>query len=162
MEENRIGNVEKLPINSIVENVDANPKVAYTDQELEELFQDLAIAVDTKDYVPQTPTEDNPALSDYYIFTTNDQNLILKDLKKKNLVGKVLDRSKGAAKRKERGLPQEYLYVFQYPCKMLRRDAQESGINAENVLIYIKINNRKNPYKKIFIVSFHKNNPKFK
>ena len=35
--------------------------------------------------------------------------------------------------------------------------AKESGILSENVLIYIKINDRKIPYKKVFIISFHKN-----
>lgn len=65
-------------------------------------------------------------------------------------------------KKKEKGLPQEYLYVFKYPCKLNRRDAQESGIISENLLIYIKINNRKIPHEKLFIVSFHKNRPKNK
>ena len=60
-------------------------------------------------------------------------------------------------KRLEKGLPQEYLYVFKYPCKLKRRDADYSGITNDNVLIYIKINDRKIPYKKVFIISFHKN-----
>ena len=37
-----------------------------------------------------------------------------------------------------------------------------NGIKNENVLIYIKINSRKVPYNKVFVISFHKNNPKSK
>jgi len=40
----------------------------------------------------------------------------------------------------------------------MRRDAAID--ESEDVLIYIKINNRKVPYKKVFIVSFHKNRSK--
>lgn len=157
MEEDKIGNLLKLPINSIVENIDAEPKVSCSKQEIIQVLHDLSVAVDAEEYVPQTPTNDNPALSDDYIFETSDENLVLKDLAKENFVGKVKDLSKGAKKRKERGLPQEYLYVFKYPCKMQRRDAQDSGVVTENVLIYIKVNDRKVPYKKVFVVSFHKN-----
>lgn len=82
---------------------------------------------------------------------------VLKDLTEINFVGKIKDVGKGAKKRLEKGLPQEYLYVFKYPCKLKRRDADYSGITNDNVLIYIKINDRKIPYKKVFIISFHKN-----
>ena len=85
---------------------------------------------------------------------------ILKDLKEANFVGKIKDVGKGAKKRLEKGLPQEYLYVFKYPCELRRRDADDSGIVKEKLIIYIKINNRKIPYKKVFIVSFHKNRVK--
>lgn len=160
MDEDKIGNLEKLPINSIVEDVDAEPRIDCSEKEIIEVLHDLSVAVDAQDYVPQTATRDNPALSDDYIFNTNDENLVLKDLTKENFVGKVKDLSRGAAKRKSRGLPQEYLYVFKYPCKLLRRDELESGPVSENVLIYIKINDRKTPYKKVFVVSFHKNRAK--
>ena len=60
----------------------------------------------------------------------------------------------------EKGLPQEYLYVFKYPWELRRRDADDSGIVKEKLIIYIKINNKKIPYKKVFIVSFHKNRVK--
>lgn len=83
--------------------------------------------------------------------------LVLNDLKESNFVGKIKDVGKGAKKRVAKGLSQEYLYVFKYPCKLQRRDAEHNGINNEDVLIYIKINNRKTPYKKVFIISFHKN-----
>lgn len=82
---------------------------------------------------------------------------VLKDLTEINFVGKIKDVGKGAKKRLEKGLPQEYLYVFKYPCKLKRRDADYSGITNDNVLIYIKINDRNIPYKKVFIISFHKN-----
>ena len=67
-------------------------------------------------------------------------------MKEANFVGKIKDVGKGAKKRLEKGLPQEYLY--------------DSGIVKEKLIIYIKINNRKIPYKKVFIVSFHKNRVK--
>ena len=97
---------------------------------------------------------------DDYIFDSEDENIILKDLKEANFVGKIKDVGKGAKKRLEKGLPQEYLYVFKYPCELRRRDADDSGIVKEKLIIYIKINNRKIPYKKVFIVSFHKNRVK--
>ena len=157
MEEGKTGNFKKLPINSFSEFVEAEPRVECTEEEIKEVLNDLSGAVDAKDYVIQTPTKENPPLSDDYIFDTNDENLILKDLSMVNHVGKIKDLSKGAIRRKSNGLPQEYLHVFQYPCSLKRRDAQESGISSEDVLIYIKINNRKIPYEKVFIISFHKN-----
>lgn len=161
MAEEQLGHLWKIPMESIEQSVDAKPQVHCSPPEIVQILQDLYTAVENKAYVPQTPTPDTPALSDDYIFDTEDENLILKDLKEENFVGKIKDLSKGAAKRKERGLLQEYLYVFQYPCRLLRRDAQESGIASENILIYIKINNRKTPYEKVFIISFHKNKEKF-
>lgn len=157
MGDDKIGNLFRLPIDSIDESVEVKPKVANTDEEVNQVLLDLYLAVDNKAYIPQTPTESNPALSDDYIFDTNDENLVLKDLKMENFVGKMKDLSKGSKKRKELRYPEEYLYVFKYPCKLWRRDAQESRINTENVLIYIKINDRKIPNQKIFVISFHKN-----
>ena len=157
MEEGKCGNFKKLTISACSETVEAEPKVECTEKEILDVLVDLSAAVDAKDYVIQTPTKENPSLSDDYIFDTNDENLILKDLAIENHVGKIKDLSKGAMRRKSSGLPQEYLHVFQYPCSLKRRDAQESGIVSENVLIYIKINDRKIPYKKVFIISFHKN-----
>ena len=87
---------------------------------------------------------------------------MLKDLKRDNFVGKIKDLSKGAAKRRARGFPDEYLYVFKYPCKLLRRDAQSGAAETENILIYIKINNRKIPDDRVIVISFHKNKPKNK
>ena len=72
------------------------------------------------------------------------------------------DLSKGAIKRKERGLPEEYLYVFKYTCRLFRRDAHFSELEYDDILIYIKVNDRKIPYKKVYVISFHKNNPKEK
>jgi len=160
MAEERIGHLLKLSIESVKQKVEAKPLVPCLPTEVADVLKDLHTAVDDGSYIPQTPTEYNPSLSDEYIFDTEDENLILKDLKQDNFVGKVNDLSKGAEKRKEKGWPQEYLYVFQYPCKLTRRDADESGVVSENVLIYIKINNRKIPYEKVFIVSFHKNREK--
>ncbi|MBQ9768037.1 MAG: hypothetical protein IJW37_08040 [Lachnospiraceae bacterium] len=152
--------LRKLPIDAIEESVDATPAVACSEDELLHVLQDLAKAVDEKTYIPQTPTVENPALSDDYVFNTSDENMILKDLSKENFVAKVRDVGKGAEKRKKMGYPQEYLYIFKYPCKLIRRDSQESVVSSENVLIYIKVNDRKIPDEKVFVVSFHKNRPK--
>ena len=147
----------KIPLETIEQRVEANPKVDCSSDELEQMLQDLRKAVENKAYIPQTPTPDNPALSDDYVFKTEDENMILKDLTEENFVGKVKDLSKGAAKRKQQGFPQEHLYVFQYPCRLLKRETRSGEEESENVLIYIKINNRKIPYEKVFVVSFHKN-----
>ena len=157
MADDRIGHLIKLPMDTIKETVDAEPKVPCTEEEVMSVLHDLCCAVDDESYISPTPTLDNPALSDDFIFDNEDEKLVLKDLTKLNFVGKIKDVGKGAKKRLEKGLPQEYLYVFKYPCKLARRDVQESGINLDNVLIYIKINDRKIPNKKVFIVSFHKN-----
>lgn len=153
------GHFKPLSINSIAEKVDARPKVACTSSEIQEVLKDLATAVDDESYIPATPTKDNPSLSDDYIFDKGDEKLILKDLAPANFVGKIKDVGKGAQKRKNNGFPQEYLYVFQYPCELTRRDAEITGTEKENVLIYIKINNRKIPNQIVFIISFHKNKP---
>lgn len=157
MAEEKLGHLTKLPIEAISEEVLAEPKVKCPSSEVLSVLKDLKVAVENRDYQPQTPTEENPSLSDDYIFDTDDQNYILMDLTEINFVGKIKDVGKGAKKRLEKGLPQEYLYVFKYPCKLKRRDADYSGITNDNVLIYIKINDRKIPYKKVFIISFHKN-----
>ena len=160
MAEDKIGHLVKLPLDAITEFVEAEPQVAYSEDEVREVLNDLYNAVDKKTYIPQTPTVDNPALSDDYIFDTNDENLVLKDLKRDNFVGKIKDLSKGAVKRKARGLPDEYLYVFKYACKLMRRDAHLGALENEDILIYIKINDRKIPYDRVFVISFHKNKPK--
>ncbi len=92
----------KLPIDAIEESVDATPAVACSEEELILVLQDLVKAVDEKSYIPQTPTAENPALSDDYVFYTSDENRILKDLSKENFVAKVRDLGKGAEKRKKR------------------------------------------------------------
>lgn len=130
-----MGHLVKLPLDAINEPVEAEPRVAYSEAEIREVLDDLYAAVDKKTYIPQTPTADNPALSDDYIFDTNDENLVLKDLKRDNFVGKIKDLSKGSAKRKAKGLPEEYLYVFKYACKLMRRDAQSSALETEDIII---------------------------
>ena len=160
MKEIKIGNLIKIPLDRIKEVVESEPKVACSEEEIKLLLEDIYQAVDEESYIPQTPTVDNPALSDDYIFDSNDENLVLKDLKRENFVGKIKDLSKGAKKRKTKGLPDEYLYVFKYACKLMRRDESISGLETEELLIYIKINNRKVPYRKLFVVSFHKNRKK--
>lgn len=92
----------KLPIDAIEESVDATPAVACSEEELILVLQDLVKAVDEKSYIPQTPTAENPALSDDYVFYTSDENRILKDLSKENFVAKVRDLGKGAEKREKR------------------------------------------------------------
>lgn len=156
----KLGHFTKLPLDAIGEHVDAEPKEICTEQELLAVLNDLNIAVDNRSYIPHTPTADNPALSDDYVFDAHDEMLVLKDLTKKNFVGKIKDIGRGAKRRILQGLPQEYLYVFQYPCTLARRDLPEGRTVSEDVLIYIKINDRKVPNEKLFIVSFHKNRPK--
>lgn len=157
MEEDKCKHVTKLPVGAISESVSAKPQVPCTQLEIEEVLMDLRQAVEREDYISPTPTRDNPALSDDYVFDTTDQNRILKDLTQLNFVGKIKDLGKGAIRRIEQGYPQECLYVFQYPCKLMRKDALNSSDIFDEVLIYIKINNRKIPYKKVIIISFHKN-----
>ena len=160
MAEARFGHIIKLSLSVIKESVEAEPRVMCSDEELIEVLKDLYAAVDNKSYISPVSTTDNPALSDDYVFDTDDENLILKDLKRDNFVGKIKDLSKGAARRKEKGFPEEYLYVFRYACKLTRRDADISGIESDNILIYIKINDRKIPENRVFVISFHKNRPK--
>ena len=160
MAEARFGHIIKLSLSVIKESVEAEPRVMCSDEELSEVLKDLYAAVDNKSYISPVSTTDNPALSDDYVFDTDDENLILKDLKRDNFAGKIKDLSKGAARRKEKGFPEEYLYVFRYACKLTRRDADISGIESDNILIYIKINDRKIPENRVFVISFHKNRPK--
>lgn len=157
MAEKKLGHLLRLSIDEINEAVMAEPRVAYSEEEIGSVLRDIYDAVDKESYIPPTPTTDNPALSDDYIFDTTDMNLVLKDLKRDNFVGKIRDLSKGAAKRRESGYPDEYLYVFKYACKLQRRDAYISSVDDEDVLIYIKINDRKIPYQRVFVISFHKN-----
>ena len=154
----KMGHIEKLPVGSINENVIAEPSVKWSADELKGVLEDLKQAVQLHNYVSPTPTPNNPALSDDYIFDTEDQDLILENLNQQNFVGKIKDLSKGALKRRALGFPEEYLYVFRFDSKLTRRDSKENSDTSENVLIYIKINDRKIPYNKIFVVSFHKNN----
>lgn len=160
MAEEKIGHLIKLPLNSLGENVSAEPKVECSSLEVLQVLDDLRVAVDAQNYIEPTPTAQNPALSDDYIFDLDDQNYILRDLREANFVGKIKDVGKGAKKRLQRGFPQEYLYVFKYLCELQRRDAEDSGIDTEELVIYIKINNRKIPYEKVIVISFHKNRGK--
>ncbi len=154
MEEGKTGNFEKLPINSFSEVVVAKPQVGCTEEEILEVLNDLSLAVDAKDYVIQTPTKENPSLSDDYIFDTNDENLILKDLSVENHVAKIKDLSKGALRRKCEGLPQEYLHVFQYSCNLKRRDAQESGISSEDISFILRLMTERYRTKKFLLFPF--------
>lgn len=155
------GHFAKLRLEDISEVIEAEPRVECFDYEVKMILDDVNHAVDNKNYIPPTPTEENPALSDDYIFDTEDVNLILQDLNCDNFVAKILDLSKGAKKRKAKGYPQEYLYVFKYACRLSRLDVNTSGVEYDKVLIYIKINSRKIPINKVYIVSFHKNNVKW-
>lgn len=159
MDEEKTKHVIKLPIDAFEERVTAEPKIICLEEELKELLYDLKTAVKDKTYIPQTATSKNPALSDDYIFDSEDEEEILNDLGTENFVAKIKDLGKGAVKRQSKGYPQEYLYVFQYPCRLWKREMSNISNTAENILIYIKINNRKIPYQQIFIISFHKNQP---
>ncbi len=145
----------KLPIEVMEQSVSCRPKVACDDSEVMEVLQDLCGAIAMGTYFGPPP--DEPPLDETYIFDKYDMELILKDLSVDNFVGKIKDVGKGAKKRIQRGYPQEYLYVFQYACELKRKDFDDSGTNNEKVLIYIKVNNRKEPTRNIFVISFHKN-----
>ena len=120
--------VQKLSLSVIDETVDAEPKVEASQEEIKNVLNDLYVAVDNSEYIPQTPTEENPALSDDFIFDTKDQNFVLKDLEEDNFVAKIKDISKGAERRRQKGLPQEYLYVFKYACKYLHLTQRLSAV----------------------------------
>lgn len=96
--------VQKLSLSVIDETVDAEPKVEASQEEIKNVLNDLYVAVDKSEYIPQTPTEENPALSDDYIFDTKDQNFVLKDLEEDNFVAKIKDISKGGRKTKAKGI----------------------------------------------------------
>ena len=76
-------------------------KYPSSQEEIKNVLNDLYVAVDKSEYIPQTPTEENPALSDDYIFDTKDQNFVLKDLEEDNFVAKIKDISKGAERRRQ-------------------------------------------------------------
>ncbi len=151
------GHVSKLPINAIPQTIRATPAVAATQDEVEEILKALYAAVEAGTYIPASPTTENPALSDNYIFNLKDEQQILLDLTFENFVTKILDVGKGSKRRISMGYPQEYLYVFKYPCQLQPRDQNE--VERKNVLIYIKLNYRTVPNQMMFIVSFHENHP---
>ncbi len=160
MDEARLtGHIRKLSINSINEKVSASPVVPCTQLDLQMVLASLKLAVETNSYYPVYASKDNPVLPDEYVFDAEDEKAVLKDLTSANFVAKIVDTSDSSKKRKRQGLPQEYLYVFKYPCELMRLDAQTSGVSTENVLVYIKIINRIIPSQKVLIISFHKNIP---
>lgn len=95
MAEEKLGHLTKLPIEAISEEVLAEPKVKCPSSEVLSVLKDLRVAVENRDYQPQTPTEENPSLSDDYIFDTDDQNYILMDLQKLILLGRSRMLEKG-------------------------------------------------------------------
>ncbi len=64
MAEERIGHLLKLPIGSVKQKIEAKPLVPCLPTEVSEILKDLYAAVDDGSYIPQTPTEYNPSLSD--------------------------------------------------------------------------------------------------
>ena len=58
----------ELLLDAFTECVEADPKVPYTADELEMVLRDLVNAVVEESYITATPTVDNPALSDDYVF----------------------------------------------------------------------------------------------
>ena len=136
--------------------VEVRPMVLCTETEIQDIVKELHKSVEKKDYKIAISNK-NRALFEKYVLDSRDAEQILLDLQETDFVGKIVDVGKGAKKRLEKGLPQEYLYVFQYPCELKRRDAEESGIEEERILIYIKINHRVVPYDQVFIISFHEN-----
>ena len=75
MADEQLGHLWKIPIESVEQSVEAKTQVHCSPPEIAQMLQDLYVAVENKAYVPQTPTPDNPALSDDYIFDTEDENL---------------------------------------------------------------------------------------
>lgn len=75
MVEEKLGHLTKLPIDAIDEEVSAEPKVECPSSELLGVIEDLRVAVDERDYKPQVPTEENPSLSDDYVFDTQDERI---------------------------------------------------------------------------------------
>ena len=155
MDEDKTGHIHRVPI-SRNDRVKAEPQVSCAEEEVGGVIRDLIASVDRGTYIPPSPRKDNPALSEEYVFDTADEKYILKDLKLENFVGKIKDLSKGAVRRMAKGYSQEYLYVFMYACKLSRRESLGSA-EKERILIYIKVNNRKEPVKQVIVISFHRN-----
>ena len=150
------GNFKRCSKDLIDDQIDVRPEAPYTEAEVQDIVKELHKSVENKDYTI-TYSDKNRALFEKYVLESSDIDKILLDLQETDFVGKIVDVGKRAKKRLEKGLPQEYLFVFQYPCELKRRDAEESGIEEERILIYIKINHRKVPYNRVFIISFHEN-----
>lgn len=157
MEGDKPKHYRKIPLDEIDEEVEAEPQVECQNAEVEEMLRDLFRALKEDTCIFPRATDKNPSLSDDYVFDKEDQTMILEDLKIENFVAKIQDLGKGAKIRIAKGLPQEYLYVFRYACRLYKRESIEGKYDFEKVLLYIKINNRKNPRKVVFVVSFHKN-----
>ena len=146
----------KLSLEECSEPVYARPKVDCTREEVTSVLQELRKAVKAHNYVPPSPRGDELDLWMEYLLDDKDIDGILMDLNEENFVGKVKDMSKGGKHREKRGFPPEFPYVFKYYCKLIRRDSG-AKIARDNVLIYIKINNRVVPNHIVFVISFHKN-----
>lgn len=56
MAEEKLGHLTKLPIEAISEEVLAEPKVKCPSSEVLSVLKDLRVAVENRDYQPQTPT----------------------------------------------------------------------------------------------------------
>jgi len=147
-------NIVKVSFDDYDELVTAEPQVQCSEDELNLVLNDIYNAVTNGTYI--FPFDDRNNLFDEYIFKPKDQDYILKDLSKENFVGKIKDLSKGSLKRKEKGYPDEYLFVFKYACKVFRKE-DINKTSQEKIMIYIKINDRKNPNNVLIVVSFHRN-----
>ena len=111
MGDENLRHLVKLTMDSFARSVSARPSVPCTRAEVDKVLLELNAAVDDGSYIPETPTVDNPALSDDYIFTPEDKDYVLKDLSQHNFVGKVKDVGKGAKKRLSRGC-RKSIYMF--------------------------------------------------
>ncbi|MEI3380310.1 MAG: hypothetical protein V8R43_01415 [Dorea sp.] len=100
MERGKSKHFVKLPLSSFPEQAEAEPQVPCTAEEIDMVLRDLTIAVKKENYIPATPTEENPALSEDYVFDTEDEKLILRELNSEHFVGKIKDVGKGARNRK--------------------------------------------------------------
>ena len=147
-------NIVKVSFDDYDELVTAEPQVQCSEDELNLVLNDIYNAVTNGTYI--FPFDDRNNLFDEYIFKPKDQDYILKDLSKENFVGKIKDLSKGSLKRKEKGYPDEYLYVFKFACKVFRKEDIKKT-SQEKIMISIKINDRKIPNNDLIVVSFHRN-----
>lgn len=88
MDNDKSKHFTELSLDAFTECAEADPKVPYTADELEMVLRDLVNAVVEESYITATPTVDNPALSDDYVFDSEDEKTILKSIGIQHFVGK--------------------------------------------------------------------------
>lgn len=148
-------NIVKVSFDDYDEEVTAEPQVPCSEQEVLSVLNDIYIAVNNDSYYCPRD-ERNYSFFSYFNINKKEQDFILKDLTYSNFVAKIKNLNENSKARKLKGYPDEYLYVFKYPCEIYKRDDIKL-LFPQKVMIYIKINNRKIPNKIVIVVSFHEN-----